>query len=449
MKKDDWVLLPFPAANRDPKKFEDPDTFVVDREENRHAAFGLGIHRCLGSNLARLELKVAIEEFIKRFPSFELAGETTWSIGQIRGPRGGLIDVVDHDDAASPATPAASVLLARDGGGGGLEILMIRRGLTGSFGGMWAFPGGVVEIEDVPPGTAPDPIPAARMAAVREAHEEVGLHIDPASMVLWSHWLPAGQVPTRRFSTWFFLAPAADDHHDGDVEIDGHEVHDHRWIAPSQALDLRARGEIQLAPPTFVTLRPVALITMATGYVGPALARSLAHAATTSCSRAAGDDTMVGVEESFAEQIPARIARRQRQTVTDVDLSTAEGNQALVAQALDRFGRLDSACLVTGLIVVGKFLDMTIDQWERVKRMNLDMVFHGLQAVLPPMVAAKHGQVVVFTSATGARPTRSRRSTAAPAPAPTASCARSASNTPATASRSTPSAPTTWTSPAS
>ncbi len=87
MKQDDWVLLPFPAANRDPLKFEDPDTFVVDRQENRHAAFGLGIHRCLGSNLARLELKVAIEEFITRFPRFELAGDVRWSIGQIRGPR--------------------------------------------------------------------------------------------------------------------------------------------------------------------------------------------------------------------------------------------------------------------------------------------------------------------------------------------------------------------------
>ncbi len=87
MKKDDWVLLAFPAANRDPLQFEDPDTFVVDREENRHAAFGLGIHRCVGSNLARLELKVAIEEFIKRFPRFELAGETRWSVGMVRGPR--------------------------------------------------------------------------------------------------------------------------------------------------------------------------------------------------------------------------------------------------------------------------------------------------------------------------------------------------------------------------
>ena len=87
MKKDDWVLLPFPAANRDPKQYEDAESFVIDREQNRHAAFGLGIHRCLGSNLARLELKVAIEEFVARFPNFELAGDVRWSVGQIRGPR--------------------------------------------------------------------------------------------------------------------------------------------------------------------------------------------------------------------------------------------------------------------------------------------------------------------------------------------------------------------------
>jgi cytochrome P450 len=87
MKKDDWVLLPFPAANLDPRAFEDADKFIIDRESNRHAAFGLGIHRCLGSNLARLELRVAIEEFIARFPKFELAGDVTWSVGQIRGPR--------------------------------------------------------------------------------------------------------------------------------------------------------------------------------------------------------------------------------------------------------------------------------------------------------------------------------------------------------------------------
>ncbi len=87
MKADEWVLLPFPAANRDPKAFEDAGGFVIDRAENRHAAFGLGIHRCLGSNLARLELTVAVEEFVKRFPAFGLAGDVRWSVGQIRGPR--------------------------------------------------------------------------------------------------------------------------------------------------------------------------------------------------------------------------------------------------------------------------------------------------------------------------------------------------------------------------
>jgi len=89
MKKDDWVLLGFPAANRDPEAFEDADKFIIDRAENRHVAFGLGIHRCAGSNLARLELRIAIEEFIKRFPTFELADPeaVTWAQGQVRGPR--------------------------------------------------------------------------------------------------------------------------------------------------------------------------------------------------------------------------------------------------------------------------------------------------------------------------------------------------------------------------
>jgi cytochrome P450 len=89
MKQHDWVLLPFPAANRDPNEFPDADKVLIDREVNRHAAFGLGIHRCLGSNLARLELRVAVEEFLAAFPDFELAAneEVKWSVGQIRGPR--------------------------------------------------------------------------------------------------------------------------------------------------------------------------------------------------------------------------------------------------------------------------------------------------------------------------------------------------------------------------
>ena len=89
MKQHDWVLLPFPAANRDPEKFEDADKVIIDRQENRHAAFGLGIHRCIGSNLARLEMNVALEVFLERFPDFELDEneEVRWSVGQVRGPR--------------------------------------------------------------------------------------------------------------------------------------------------------------------------------------------------------------------------------------------------------------------------------------------------------------------------------------------------------------------------
>ncbi|MGI8793349.1 MAG: cytochrome P450 [Acidimicrobiales bacterium] len=89
LNKRDWVLLPFPSANRDPDAFEQADEFIIDRARNRHVAFGLGIHRCLGSNLARMELTVAVEEWMKRIPDFELADPDAvrWSTGQVRGPR--------------------------------------------------------------------------------------------------------------------------------------------------------------------------------------------------------------------------------------------------------------------------------------------------------------------------------------------------------------------------
>ena len=89
VRKDDWVLLPFPAANRDPAQFERADEVILDRAKNRHSAFGLGIHRCLGSNLARMELRIAIEEWLAAYPDFSLADPKgmRWSTGQIRGPR--------------------------------------------------------------------------------------------------------------------------------------------------------------------------------------------------------------------------------------------------------------------------------------------------------------------------------------------------------------------------
>jgi hypothetical protein len=89
MKAGDKVLMNFPAANRDPDAFEDADRVVLDRALNRHVAFGSGIHRCAGSNLARMELRVALEEWLARIPDFRLAegAEVTWAGGQVRGPR--------------------------------------------------------------------------------------------------------------------------------------------------------------------------------------------------------------------------------------------------------------------------------------------------------------------------------------------------------------------------
>jgi cytochrome P450 len=69
--------------------FPDADQVVIDRAQNRHAAFGLGIHRCIGSNLARMEIRVALREWLGRFPEFRLDPQApvTWSIGTVRGPR--------------------------------------------------------------------------------------------------------------------------------------------------------------------------------------------------------------------------------------------------------------------------------------------------------------------------------------------------------------------------
>ncbi len=85
----DRVLLSFAAANRDEGAFADPDRVVIDREVNRHVAFGAGIHRCAGSNLARMELRVALEEWLSRYPKFHLNPSTPviWAGGQVRGPR--------------------------------------------------------------------------------------------------------------------------------------------------------------------------------------------------------------------------------------------------------------------------------------------------------------------------------------------------------------------------
>lgn len=89
MKAGERILMNFPGANRDPEVFENPDEVILDRALNRHVAFGAGIHRCAGSNLARMELRVAIETWLDRIPEFEVTDPAgvTWAGGQVRGPR--------------------------------------------------------------------------------------------------------------------------------------------------------------------------------------------------------------------------------------------------------------------------------------------------------------------------------------------------------------------------
>lgn len=149
------------------------------------------------------------------------------------------------------AIPAATVVLLRDSDHG-LETLMLHRSSTVAFGGMWVFPGGRVDAGDRRPDDRDDEAPARR-AAVREAAEECGLVIEPHEVVPFSHWTPPAVSP-RRYATWFFVARATD----GDVLVDGGEIHDHAWLSPTEVLHRRERGEVDLAPPTYVTLADLA-----------------------------------------------------------------------------------------------------------------------------------------------------------------------------------------------
>jgi cytochrome P450 len=75
IKAGERVVLVFGAGNRDPEVYEEPNEIKIDREDNRHLAFGGGIHRCLGSNLGRAEMVIAMEEFLKAVPHFERAND--------------------------------------------------------------------------------------------------------------------------------------------------------------------------------------------------------------------------------------------------------------------------------------------------------------------------------------------------------------------------------------
>jgi 8-oxo-dGTP pyrophosphatase MutT (NUDIX family) len=154
-----------------------------------------------------------------------------------------------HVTRGEPVPSATTVLLRC--GRVGLEVLLVRRHRRLAFhGGAWVFPGGRVDAADLEGhANQPGSLPAARRAACRETREETGLTVPPEDLVPISRWTTPPGRP-RRFRTWFFLASAGDDR----VRVDGFEISDHRWVRPADAVLARAQGEMDLPPPTFVTL---------------------------------------------------------------------------------------------------------------------------------------------------------------------------------------------------
>jgi len=158
-----------------------------------------------------------------------------------------------HDDAEKPAIPAATVVVLREDHVDGTsepQVLMMKRNSKIAFGGMWVFPGGRVDPEDYEAGGPDDVFAASHVAAVREAQEEADIAVDPTAMVPYSHWLPPSIAP-KRFATWFFLAPIAAD---SAITIDDGEIKEHAWWTPADTIARHTSGEIELAPPTWLTL---------------------------------------------------------------------------------------------------------------------------------------------------------------------------------------------------
>jgi 8-oxo-dGTP pyrophosphatase MutT (NUDIX family) len=191
--------------------------------------------------------------------------------------------------------PAATVVPLRTSPDG-FEVLLLRRRSGGSFGGMWVFPGGQVDEADRRPGEtgAEGELAAARRAAVREANEEAGLELDPDGLVALSFWLPPTEAP-KRFATWFFVALVAE----SEVVVDDAEVLEHRWLSPAGAMAARAAGEIDLAPPTFMTLWSLSAHEATADVLAAAAGQGEPGRFTTRMIRV-GDGRMVGVWEQDA-----------------------------------------------------------------------------------------------------------------------------------------------------
>ena len=141
------------------------------------------------------------------------------------------------------------------------------------------FPGGRIDEADRRPDGPDDEEAAARRAASREAAEETGLTVDPDELVVFSHWTPPVRKG-RRFSTWFFAGAASSTAAVADVTVDGGEIVDHLWIAPAEALARHAAEELDLLPPTWITLHELSRSADVAGALAAAAAGPVEHYAT-------------------------------------------------------------------------------------------------------------------------------------------------------------------------
>ena len=144
--------------------------------------------------------------------------------------------------------PSATVVILRDGSGG-LEVLLLQRtARDGGTGGVWVFPGGRVEDVDREADRG-DSALALQRSAVRETREEAGIELEGTSLLYISRWITPA-IAQRRFDTAFYATRVTGD---AEVRVDGGEIRTHRWYRPEDAIEASRRGEIRLAPPTFVT----------------------------------------------------------------------------------------------------------------------------------------------------------------------------------------------------
>jgi len=208
--------------------------------------------------------------------------------------------------------PASTVALLRDGPRG-IETLLLRRSGELAFAAdRWVFPGGRLEDADRAAVDGGEDA-AARCAAARESVEECGLRPEPRDMLLLSRWTtPVGHP--RRFSTYIFAAPLADT---GEVVVDGGEISDYCWLAAAEALAAHREGELDVLPPTMITLRLLARYGSVADFVQAAGAWPVPEIFPVLCKTPAGPVSMYPGDAGYAAADPALPGPRHRSVFTD------------------------------------------------------------------------------------------------------------------------------------